>query len=357
MSAPAQEPDSGPLNYAPKSARHAGRDQNPGGAQRKIDAAPRGGTPEPPWKRSKQADAFAGDVAIAELRSRLALAPDRLPEPPRPVSSGSKLGLAGRLAGVVVVATVGVAGYRWGSAPPAPAQLTSNQSSRDDMASERFNNRGLGPSVDSSRFDSTLPAVGSAAGGVPSGMATDGARGGNRAASADAPLGADLAFASPAAAKAIAPQIDEQKSPDRPPSQAAPSQITVNPAQTQRADEPARSTTSAPDPGPSQSTAKSQPRRLSASEIALMVKNGNDFMANGNIGAARMIFQPAAEAGDPLAAFALAETYDPLVLRKLNAKGGITPDVALAQAWYQKAKDLGSVVAPERLERLARLPE
>jgi len=69
------------------------------------------------------------------------------------------------------------------------------------------------------------------------------------------------------------------------------------------------------------------------------------------------MFQPAAEAGDPAAAFALAETYDPLVLRKLGAKGGGTADVALAHSWYEKAKDLGSTTAPERLERLARLPE
>jgi TPR repeat protein len=103
--------------------------------------------------------------------------------------------------------------------------------------------------------------------------------------------------------------------------------------------------------------AKSQPRRIAASEIALMMKNGTQFMANGNVGAARMMFQPAAEAGDPVAAFALAETYDPLVLRKLNATGGITADVALAQSWYEKAKNLGSAGAPERLERLARLPE
>jgi TPR repeat protein len=88
-----------------------------------------------------------------------------------------------------------------------------------------------------------------------------------------------------------------------------------------------------------------------------MVKNGTEYVANGNIGAARMMFQPAAEAGDPAAALRLAETYDPLVLRKLNAKGGITADVSMAQTWYQKAKDLGSAVAPERLERLARLPE
>jgi TPR repeat protein len=103
--------------------------------------------------------------------------------------------------------------------------------------------------------------------------------------------------------------------------------------------------------------AKSQPRRLATSEIALMVKNGTEYLANGNIGAARMMLQPAAEAGDPVAAFALAETFDPLVLRGLNTKGGITANVGLAQTWYQKAKDLGSAVAPARLERLARLPE
>jgi len=103
--------------------------------------------------------------------------------------------------------------------------------------------------------------------------------------------------------------------------------------------------------------AKSQPRQLSASEIALMVKNGTEYMANGSIGAARMMFQAAAEAGEPAAAFALAETYDPLVLRKLGAKGGVTSDIALAHSWYERAKKLGSTLALERLERLARIPE
>jgi TPR repeat protein len=51
-----------------------------------------------------------------------------------------------------------------------------------------------------------------------------------------------------------------------------------------------------------------------------------------------------------MAAFALAETYDPLVI----GKGGIAPDIALAQSWYAKARDLGAPQAMERLERLAR---
>jgi hypothetical protein len=98
-------------------------------------------------------------------------------------------------------------------------------------------------------------------------------------------------------------------------------------------------------------------RQIEAAEIELMVKSGLEFMGNGNIAAARMMFQPAAEAGDAVAAFALAETYDPSVLKQLGAKGGITSDVALANAWYEKARALGSTLARERLERLARVPE
>jgi TPR repeat protein len=101
----------------------------------------------------------------------------------------------------------------------------------------------------------------------------------------------------------------------------------------------------------------SPPRQHDAAEVALMMRSGAELMTNGDVAGARLLYQRAAEAGEAVAAFALAETYDPLVLRKLNARGGIAPDVALAQSWYEKARDLGSANAPERLERLARLPE
>jgi TPR repeat protein len=90
-------------------------------------------------------------------------------------------------------------------------------------------------------------------------------------------------------------------------------------------------------------------RQLDVAQIALMLKSGTEFLANGNIGAARMMLQPAAEAGDPTAAFALAETYDPAVLGKWGVKGGISPDIAQARKWYARSKDLGSTKAPERL--------
>src|SRR5260370_38551165 len=95
MSAPVREPDGpskdGPENYAPKKVRHPEPDPNPAAALLKGDAAPRSAAPvsaEPPWRRAKQREVFAGDVAITELRSKLALAPDRLPEPPPLPSPG-----------------------------------------------------------------------------------------------------------------------------------------------------------------------------------------------------------------------------------------------------------------------------
>jgi TPR repeat protein len=86
------------------------------------------------------------------------------------------------------------------------------------------------------------------------------------------------------------------------------------------------------------------------------VKVGEEMMANGDIVAARMMFQRAAQAGDAAGAFALAETYDPMVLSTLRLRGGITPDVALARSWYERARELGSVAAPDRIVRLAQVP-
>jgi TPR repeat protein len=88
-----------------------------------------------------------------------------------------------------------------------------------------------------------------------------------------------------------------------------------------------------------------------------MMKNGAELMANGDIAAARLMFKRAAETGDAGAAFALAETYDPLVLRKLGTRVALMSDIALAQSWYKKARDLGSTLAPERIARLTQLVE
>jgi TPR repeat protein len=102
-----------------------------------------------------------------------------------------------------------------------------------------------------------------------------------------------------------------------------------------------------------EAVSKPAPRRLDAGEVATLLKRGAELIANGNIVAARLMYRHAAEAGEPQAAFALAETYDPLVLQRLGVKGPAS-DVAMARSWYEKAGAMGSTEAPGRLEMLAR---
>jgi TPR repeat protein len=422
----------GPLSYAPKKLRQAEADPNPG-ALVKSDAAP-STVPEalePPWKRSKQRDALAGDAALAARRNRLALAPVRLPAPPPPSSTGPRYVWTGRLAGVAVVAAVGVVGYQLGSAPPATSpQLTvrPGQSSQQKLASERSEPAAY---LDSRGRDSKAAAERPAAGGLSTTTTIDAAATTNAAPVVYPPPPAEPAFAPPAAANAIVQTPVEPMSPDAASPRAAP-ELSVGVARPLQADEAARLTVSAADAGANATVVvgglepgsalsagrqegpnawrlaveelagmaitpppgfvgtmaltlelqladstvadrkavqlewsaksalapvKPQPRQHDAAEIALMMKNGADMMTNRDVAGARLLYMRAAEAGDALAAFALAETYDPLVLRKLNARGGIAPDVALARGWYERARDLGSATAPERLERLARLAE
>jgi DnaJ domain len=94
-------------------------------------------------------------------------------------------------------------------------------------------------------------------------------------------------------------------------------------------------------------------RQLPPGELATLRRRGNEFIANGIIAAARLVFQRAAEACDTDAAFALAATYDPKMLRKLGSRA-LAPDIATARAWYEKAKKLGSAEASNQLELLAK---
>ena len=103
-------------------------------------------------------------------------------------------------------------------------------------------------------------------------------------------------------------------------------------------------------PAPPQTPVAS--RSMDAQEIAQMVKRGEELLNTGDVASARLLLRRAAEARDARAAFALAATYDPSVLKRLGVYGS-TPDVALARDWYEKAKQYGSREAPQRLELLA----
>jgi hypothetical protein len=80
---------------------------------------------------------------------------------------------------------------------------------------------------------------------------------------------------------------------------------------------------------------------------------GGRHLEQGNIGAARSFFQLAAEAGLAAGAMKMAATYDPAELSRLEAVA-VTPDRNEARKWYERARDLGSREAEERLARLGR---
>ena len=84
-----------------------------------------------------------------------------------------------------------------------------------------------------------------------------------------------------------------------------------------------------------------------------LVSQGERHLEQGNIGAARMFFQRAAEAGLAAGAVKMAATYDPVELERLNIQvQGVVGDRNEARKWYERARTLG---APEADERLARI--
>jgi hypothetical protein len=93
-------------------------------------------------------------------------------------------------------------------------------------------------------------------------------------------------------------------------------------------------------------------RELDAAEAASFLQRAGTFIKSGDLSAARLLLQRAAEAGDARAAYTLAGTFDPNVLKALGSRDG-APDIAKARLWYERAAKLGSADAPLRLQQLA----
>ena len=92
-------------------------------------------------------------------------------------------------------------------------------------------------------------------------------------------------------------------------------------------------------------------RRLDADELAALLKRAKSLIAVGDIAPARLLLERAADAQEASAALMLAQTYDPAVLGTPDMRS-ITPDPAMARDWYQKAAQLGSVDARQRLAQM-----
>jgi hypothetical protein len=91
--------------------------------------------------------------------------------------------------------------------------------------------------------------------------------------------------------------------------------------------------------------------KIDPDTLAGMMSRAKSLMAIGDISSARLLLERAAEAQQADAAFMLGQTYDPAVLGSQDIRS-ITPDPAMARNWYQKAAQLGSADAQQRLVQM-----
>jgi hypothetical protein len=78
---------------------------------------------------------------------------------------------------------------------------------------------------------------------------------------------------------------------------------------------------------------------------------GQELLATGNVTSARAFFKRAAEAHAPQGALAMGATYDANYFEVLGIKG-MQPDSDVARRWYERAAELGSKDALDRIAEL-----
>jgi hypothetical protein len=293
------------LMYAPPWARERMSDavERPTAPVTEVDESDFNGTEADPE--------FSGDRAILELQRQLALNPDLVPEPSAEGFSVLRPILI-RFFGVVGFAAI----VAWGIVSYPDLKKTAE-----------FMPGGVSTAAMSSN-PASLADVQPAHAAI--------------AAPAAPPVGESRRAASTAAPVVVA---------------STPPQASVTAAPEGSAAEPPAAVASVP--APVSTTSPSPPARaddrppvqLDAAEIEMLLKRGKDFLASGDIAAARLLLRRAADAGSAEAALTLGTTFDPVMIQRLGAIG-TTPDLAKARKWYQRAAELGSGTASQRLAGL-----
>jgi hypothetical protein len=116
---------------------------------------------------------------------------------------------------------------------------------------------------------------------------------------------------------------------------------------------PTAERTAGPTPTP---TVAAVPAPNSNPEADALLARGDDLLVTGDVAAARLFYERAAEQGSAAAATAVGQTYDPAVLELLRVRG-VRGDAQMAAQWYRKAIAAGDRQAEIRLKRLlARTP-
>jgi TPR repeat protein len=84
--------------------------------------------------------------------------------------------------------------------------------------------------------------------------------------------------------------------------------------------------------------------------MSLLLRRGDEENAIGDISAARLLYERAAESGSALAARQMGRSYDPAFLPP--AVASTLGDLGRAKQWYQRAASLGNAEAATRLKAL-----
>ena len=321
---------------------------------------------------------FEGDVAVKDLRRRLSMDPDLVPQPPYQERNSSGVPWFGRLLFVLVTAAMIAVGVTLitlpnetrkdpGTLARAITPLLENASGGNTSVSAPGGNvasteaslqparlvveshKGfandpipLGVSLNAASGSETLTLVGLANGTKLSAGSPLGLTGWQMSARE---VGNVMAYAPKDFVGVMDAAIDLRSPRDR-----------LMDSQFVRLEwmpkKESRLTPAAPAPRPDQpKPAQPAIHLIDPDELATLMRRGEDFLKNGDIASARLILRRAANAGHAQAALALGVTFDPRFLAEQGVLG-FPPDVAQARAWYERAAELGSSEAARRLERL-----
>ncbi len=93
------------------------------------------------------------------------------------------------------------------------------------------------------------------------------------------------------------------------------------------------------------------PPAVNPSLAEMMVRRGDALLREGDVSAARLLYDRAAAAGSGRAATAMGKTFDAAFLAGIGVVG-LSGDPALAATWYRRGAELGDEEARTRLQAL-----
>ncbi len=285
-------------------------------------------------------DAFEGDVAIRQMLMRQSLSPQVVPEPPRWERQRSHLGMIVRLSMAIAIAFA--AAVVLVQMFPIRSMQPSTEGRDVAVASAKTGSSGSSSQREATPFVKSGDRVSDRPAATPEPASRNGATQEPASRNNVVNGGAAVASASAPVAAAATPALASQSARPWPVPTQAPTPSPTVQANNVVALQSAPATTA-----PSESSQ----RELQPDEIDMLLRRGESFVAEGDIAAARLVLQRAAEARDARAALALGATYDPNALKKLGVIG-VKPDITQARAWYEKAAEFGSSEAPQRISSL-----